>query len=297
MKIALGAALLVCAAVLLIYHLRVRKTMNTLDRMLGEAVRGDFEVESYNETELSKIESKLSRFLSASKLKRGQIEHEQDKIRSLISDISHQTKTPIANVLLYTQLLCERDLPEDTKELAGQIIAGAEKLDFLIQSLIKTSRLESGIIKVMPQRSDVRELILSSLDDCAPRAREKGVSLAADSLVDPVFARFDPKWCKEALHNIIDNAVKYTEAGGRVNIYVRRYEMFICIDVRDTGRGIRDEDLPRVYGRFWRADSESEGVGIGLYLSREIISACGGYIKAASTVGVGSVFSVFLPSA
>lgn len=297
MKIALVIALAVSVLALFIYHLRVRRIMNRLNQMLDEAIRGDFEAENYDETELSKIESKQSRFLSVSKLKRGQIESEQEKIRSLISDISHQTKTPVANVLLYAQLLCERDLTDDTKALAEQITAGAEKLDFLISSLIKASRLESGIIKVTPQKVDIREMVLSAMDECALKAREKGVALAAGKLSETVYAMFDPKWCGEALYNIIDNAVKYTEAGGRVDISVRVYEMFACIDIKDTGRGIREDDLPRVFNRFWRADSESEGVGIGLYLAREIVSACGGYIKVDSKVGGGSVFSVFLPAA
>lgn len=273
-----------------------KKLLQSLDEMLDEAIAGTFQAQSYDESQLSKIESKMVRFLGQAQLRREQIESEQEKIRSLISDISHQTKTPIANVLLYAQLLYEHDLTEDEKVLAEQIAAGAEKLDFLIRSLIKTSRLESGIIKVTPQKADIREMVLSAMDECAPKAREKGIALAAD-LTENVYAMFDPEWCGEALYNIIDNAVKYTETGGRVDLSVRAYEMFVRIDIRDNGRGINENDLPRVFNRFWRADSESEGVGIGLYLSREIISACGGYIKVNSTRGEGSVFSVFLPSA
>lgn len=272
-----------------------RKLLQTLDEMLDEAIAGTFQAQSYNESQLSKIESKMVRFLGQAQLRREQIESEQDKIRSLISDISHQTKTPIANVLLYAQLLCERDITEDEKALAKQIIVGAEKLDFLISSLIKASRLESGIIKVTPQRADIREMVLSAMDECAPKAREKGIALAAGDMSEPVYAMFDPKWCVEALYNIIDNAVKYTETGGRVALSIRVYEMFVRIEIKDTGIGIREDDLPRVFNRFWRADSESDGVGIGLYLSREIISVCGGYIKVSSKVGGGSIFSVFLP--
>lgn len=289
---------LVCIAVMVFYHAKTQRIMNKLDKMLDEAARGEFEAKDYDESQLSKIESKMSRFLSESKLKKRQIEHEQQRIRALVSDISHQTKTPIANVLLYAQLLHEQgNLPKDAKALAAQISAGAEKLNFLIQALVKASRLESGLIKVAAQKGDARQLVAAALDECAPKARKKGVALALADTADPVWALFDSKWGVEALYNIVDNAVKYTGAGGRVDVSMTSYEMFVRIDIRDTGRGIRAEDLPRVFGRFWRAReySDSEGVGIGLYLAREIIAAGGGYIKVNSIENKGSVFSVFLP--
>jgi len=298
MSIALGIALLICVGALLRYRIRIRKIIDTLDKMLDEAISGTFSPKSYNETEISKIESRLSRFLSENRLKKGQIESEQDKIRALISDISHQTKTPLANILLYAQLLDEQEgIPDEAKALTAQITAGTEKLNFLIQSLIKTSRLESGIIKVLPRKGDVRELITAACEESAPKARNKNIKITFEPSSEPILAIFDPKWCAEALYNILDNAIKYTGAGGRVDITIIAYEMFIRIDVQDTGKGICEEDLPRVFGRFWRAkDSvDTEGVGIGLFLAREIISACGGYIKVRGVVSVGSVFSVFLP--
>jgi len=301
MSIALGIALLICVGALLRYRIRIRKIIDTLDKMLDEAISGTFSPKSYNETEISKIESRLSRFLSENRLKKGQIESEQDKIRALISDISHQTKTPLANILLYAQLLDEQEgIPDEAKALTAQITAGTEKLNFLIQSLIKTSRLESGIIKVLPRKGDVRELITAACEESALKARNKNIKITFEPFEpssEPILAIFDPKWCAEALYNILDNAIKYTGAGGRVDITIIAYEMFIRIDVQDTGKGICEEDLPRVFGRFWRAkDSvDTEGVGIGLFLAREIISACGGYIKVRGVVSVGSVFSVFLP--
>lgn len=301
MSIALGIALLICVGALLRYRIRIRKIIDTLDKMLDEAISGTFSPKSYNETEISKIESRLSRFLSENRLKKGQIESEQDKIRALISDISHQTKTPLANILLYAQLLDEQEgIADEAKALTAQITAGTEKLNFLIQSLIKTSRLESGIIKVLPRKGDVRELITAACEESALKARNKNIKITFEPFEpssEPILAIFDPKWCAEALYNILDNAIKYTGAGGRVDITIIAYEMFIRIDVQDTGKGICEEDLPRVFGRFWRAkDSvDTEGVGIGLFLAREIISACGGYIKVSGVVSVGSVFSVFLP--
>ncbi|MCL2003286.1 MAG: HAMP domain-containing histidine kinase [Oscillospiraceae bacterium] len=273
-----------------------KKTLKKLDKMLDEAIAGTFEAQAYDESQLSKIESKMARFLEQSHLRRAQIEGERERVRSLISDISHQTKTPLANVALYTQLLAEQDLTDEQQKLVGQISVSADKLTFLIQSLVKTSRLESGVVKIEPKPGNVYELVAAAIAECKSLAAAKGVELSVIANGGSPFALYDPRWCAEALFNILENAVKYTPENGSVTVAVTEYEMFIRIDVTDTGRGIREEDLPKVFGRFWRAaeSADSPGVGVGLYLAREIITACGGYIKVRSDFGKGSVFSAFL---
>jgi signal transduction histidine kinase len=238
----------------------------------------------------------MARFLEQSQLRRGQIEGERERIRSLISDISHQTKTPLSNVALYTQLLAEQDLTDEQLKLVGQISTSADKLTFLIQSLVKTSRLESGIVKIEPMPGNVYDLVAAAVAECGSLASQKNITLSLVETDKQITALFDSRWCAEALFNIIENAIKYTLEDGNVTVAVTEYEMFVRIDVTDTGRGIREEDLTKVFGRFWRAteSTDSPGVGIGLYLAREIITACGGYIKVNSDFGKGSTFSVFL---
>jgi signal transduction histidine kinase len=273
-----------------------KKLLQALDAMLDEALEGTFRANSYDESMLSKIESKMVRFLEQSRLKRDQIDGERGRVRSLVSDISHQTKTPLANIALYAQLLAEQDLTDGQAKLSEQISGSAETLSFLIQSLVKTSRLESGVIKIEPKRGDVRELVDAVARECEGLAAAKNIELSLPQSGAAVTALFDSRWCAEALFNIVENAVKYTPEGGRVSVDVTEYEMFARIDVADTGRGIREEDLPRVFGRFWRAaeSAENQGVGLGLYLAREIVTASGGYVKVSSELGKGSVFSVFL---
>ena len=275
---------------------REKKLLLKLDGMIDEAIAGTYRCETYDESLLSKIESKMSRFIEQSRLKQEQIEGERGRVRALIGDISHQTKTPLANIALYAQLLAEQDLTEEQAKLAEQISASSDKLNFLIQSLVKTSRLESGVIKIEPRPGDVHDLIYAAAAECRSLAAAKGVELLFTQSGERVSALYDPRWCEEALFNIVENAVKYTPENGRVEISVASYEVFIRVDVADTGRGIRDEDLPKVCMRFWRAEesAESPGVGVGLYLAREIIVACGGYIKVDSKLGIGSTFSVFL---
>jgi signal transduction histidine kinase len=272
-----------------------KKLLQKLDKMIDEAIAGTFQTKSYEESLLAKIESKMVKFLEQSRLRQEQIENERARVRSLIGDISHQTKTPLANIALYVQLIAEQDLSDEQAKLIGQISVSSEKLNFLIQSLVKTSRLESGVIKIEPKPGNVYDLVCDAAAECESLAAGKGISIFYAKTAPPLTALFDSRWCTEALFNIMENAVKYTE-NGCVTITVTEYEMFIGIDITDTGRGIRESDLPKVFGRFWRAEESADkpGVGVGLYLAREIITDCGGYVKVSSNFGKGSSFSVFL---
>ncbi len=284
----------VLLAVFLVFYCKVQRVWMRVDRMIDAAKDGTFEETEFDEGKLSRLESKMYQYLLAGHLSRQQLEEEREKMKMLVSDISHQTKTPIANMLLYAQLLEEnKGLDEDAKNIVLQIEEQTNKLNFLIQSLIKTSRLESGTVSVMPESCWVDELIAKL--DFAEAARQKGVSFSVGE-VPPLTAFFDRKWTLEALANIVDNALKYTPAGGSVKVEVMEYEMFVRIDIRDTGIGMTEDETAKIFSRFYRSPvvSGEEGVGIGLYLVREILSREGGYVKVASRLGEGSVFSVFL---
>jgi signal transduction histidine kinase len=196
--------------------------------------------------------------------------------------------------MLYSELLLEDELPASARANAETINHQSEKLCFLIDSLVKLSRLENGIIALSPQHTALQPMLQSIVQQYSAKAEEKGLSLEHNST--DIFAIFDPKWTAEALANIVDNAIKYTEYG-RITISVESYEMFVRIDISDTGKGISEDEQPKIFTRFYRSKNvqKEEGVGIGLYLAREIISSEGGYIKVSSTPAKGSTFSVFLP--
>ena len=225
------------------------------------------------------------------------MELEKDKIKSLIADISHQTKTPIANLLLYSELLLEDDtdnLSVQMRENIVQIHAQSEKLQFLIASLVKLSRLENGILQLSPQEEALKSMLTLAVKETEFKARAKGLELILHDTDEKAY--FDSKWTLEAICNILDNALKYTNAG-TISLSVTAYEMFVRIDIKDSGIGIKEEELPKIFSRFYRSEDTKnmEGVGIGLYLSRQILSEEGGYIKVSSVYGQGSTFSVFLP--
>lgn len=280
-----------------IMYVRTSNIMSRLEQMIDQAIDNTFSESSFNEKRLSKLEAKMYRYLSAGSTSLRQVNQEKDRIKTFIADISHQTKTPIANILLYAQLLKESpNLDEGARRIVGQIEAQTEKLSFLIASLVKTSRLENGIIAVAPKQNPVGELLRQLEQSYASEAGQKGVAFRVDIPTEPT-AFFDQKWTLEALSNIVDNAIKYTPSGGLVTVSTREYELFVCIDVADSGIGMTEDETAKIFARFYRSPRvyEEKGVGIGLYLAREIVSKEGGYIKVSSELSKGSVFSVFLP--
>lgn len=290
-------ALLAAAGLALWTRLRTRRMLDTLDRMLDDAIRGDFRESLYDESRLSALETRMAHYLSSNTVSARNLQAEKDAIKTLIGDISHQTKTPIANLLLYAQLLAEQDLPPESRAYVSALEHQAEKLRFLIDALVKTSRLESGVLAMTPKRHGLQQLLEDAASQAAPKAEAKGIALTVEPA--DLTARFDPKWTTEALYNLVDNAVKYTPAGGSVTLRAVGYELFCRIDVTDTGPGIPEAEQARIFQRFYRSPSagETEGVGIGLYLARQIAAGQGGYLKVTSRPGEGSTFSLFLPRA
>ena len=291
----IGIFLILTACIIVVTErLRSGRILDSIEKMLHMAMNGEFSVETFDEGRLSKLESELAAFLSSSSISAKNIENERDKIKSLISDISHQTKTPIANLILYSELLENSELSGVDRTNAEAIHAQAEKLRFLIDSLVKLSRLENGILALESQETPLMPLLEDIVRQFEEKAEKKGLKLELNKT--DAKAVIDAKWTHEALANIVDNAIKYTD-NGSIKISVTPYEMFVRVDIKDTGIGISEEEHPKIFKRFYRGTEvkQKEGVGIGLHLAREIISEEGGYIKLSSTPGEGSTFSVFLP--
>ena len=287
----IGAALL-AAALVLWQRRQSRKILENLGKMLEAAMEGNFTEANFDESLLSALESSFAHYLAASTVSARKVDAEKEKLKALIGDISHQTKTPIANILLYTQLLKEQPGNTDCLEaLEGQ----TKKLQSLIDALVKTSRLETGVIALHPEPGELWSVMTSAVSQLRPKAEEKGVRITLEH--GEANAVFDSKWTEEALYNLLDNAVKYTPSGGRVSVTAVAYPMFSGVLVQDTGPGIAEEEQPKIFQRFYRgtAHREQEGVGIGLYLVRQIAEGQGGFVKVRSQPGQGSTFSLYLP--
>ena len=203
-------------------HMQALCLTNRLENMLRRAEDGSFEESAFDESRLSKLETMLYHYLLRGATSQRVIQEEKDKIKTLIGDISHQTKTPIANLLLYAQLLEEQDLPPESREYASALEHQAEKLRFLIDALVKTSRLESGVLAMTPKRHGIQQLLDAASAQAAPGAEAKAITLTVEPT--DLTARFDPKWTAEALYNLVDNAVKYTPAVGAVTLRAVGYD-------------------------------------------------------------------------
>lgn len=287
--------ILASAVAVLFNYIRTKKTFDRIEEMLAAAADGSFSEETFDESRISALETKFAHYLSSSNVSARNLASEKDKIKTLIADISHQTKTPIANLLLYSELLEEEEgLTESMYGNVEALRTQTEKLRFLIDSLLKLSRLENGILTLSPREEPLQPTLQRVYEQLCFKAEDKGLTLQLNDT--SLSANFDPKWTAEALCNIVDNGIKYTDHGG-ISISVTSYEMFVRIDIADTGIGISEEEQARIFSRFYRSQKtrDNEGVGIGLYLAREIISGEGGYIKLSSSYGHGSTFSVFLP--
>ena len=272
-----------------------RHTFELLNRMLDDAISGNFRESDYDETELSKLEVKWMRFLTASASSHENLAGERQSIQELVSDISHQVKTPVANIRLYGELLEER-LDGEDRDLVRHLLNETELLEFLIQSLVKMSRLEADTIQLLPENQP----LLPLLSDIEERGLEKQlrrrITLAKAGWDQEIRAVFDRKWTTEAVYNILDNAYKYSPEGSTVTIALEEYNLFTRIRIADQGPGVTTDEVPRLFDRFYRSPrfKDREGVGLGLSLAREIIRKEGGYIKVSSVPGSGAEFSVYL---
>ena len=243
-----------------------------------------------------KINYRLGRLYEVMQENKNNIAKERADLQELISDISHQVKTPIANLKMINNTLLENEVPpQKQKEFLTAQASQLDKLDFLMQAMIKTSRLETGVISLDQKQQPVYDTLAAALGGILLNAEKKQIDVQVEC-PEHLDARHDRKWTSEALFNILDNAVKYTPAGGQIRVSVEGWEMYVKIDIADTGIGITEQHQGTIFKRFYREDAvhDVDGIGIGLYLAREIVTLQGGYIRVASEVGKGSTFSVFL---
>lgn len=266
-----------------------------IDHMISEETELKWGDDS--ETLFARINHRLMRLYEILWENRRQAAKEREQIQMLVSDISHQIKTPVSNLRMVTDTLLTKPVTDQERmEFIQGISTETDKLDFLFQALIKTSRLESGAIRLEKTDGLIYDTLAQAMSGIVYSAEKKKIDVTVHC-PDCLHVFHDRKWTAEALFNLLDNAVKYTDEGGQITVLVEQWEMYVKIDVSDTGKGIAESRQASVFRRFYREEEvhDEQGVGIGLYLTREIITRQGGYIKLVSEVGKGSTFSVFLP--
>ena len=206
---------------------------------------------------------------------------------------------PILNV--YENIVLPVELDGDTvdQKFMDEVVymlALEDKLDFLFQALVKTSRLETGAIRLEKKDSSLFHTLAQAMSSIVYAAEKKEIAVSVDCPENLIISH-DSKWTSEALFNLLDNAVKYTPSGGKISVSVVQWEMYVEVKVTDTGKGISESNQAAIFRRFYREEEvhDQQGVGIGLYLAREIVTRQGGYIKVVSELRQGSEFSIMLP--
>ncbi len=294
-----GFVVLLTGLLVVILQKRLTKLTQNLCDTLDRMMSGDVLLSQIAEEETvdSRIDHRLRRLYEAMQQGKCQAEKDRAELQSLLSDISHQVKTPIANLKMLNDTMQNR-LMEDEKRQEFLKVSGQqlEKLDFLIEAMVKSSRLETGVIMLEKREASIKETLAVALGGHLETMERKRIRLYVNC-PEKLLVCHDVKWTAEAVSNLLDNAVKYTPEGGEIQVQVIPWEMYVRIDVCDTGRGIPESHQAAIFQRFYREPEvhDVEGIGVGLYLTREIVMRQGGYVTVSSEPGCGAVFSVFLP--
>ena len=296
-------ALVLIASFILWKYLHLKHDLYVYTEKLDIAINKmlkneELKTSSYKQDDLwGKIYNRLVRLSHLYTHKNLEISEEKNKLKELVSDISHQTKTPIANIKLYLEMMTDETDFDRNQEYLKKMNGQVDKLDFLLQSMVKMSRLETGTIKIQKQKTPLANTLAMAISNVIIKAEKKNITIDVQ-YDERLELNHDKKWTAEAIFNILDNAVKYTNDGGNIHIVVCKQELFTKISIEDTGKGIIPERQATIFTRFYREPEvhDNDGIGIGLYLAREIIMLQNGYIEVYSKIGKGSTFMIYLPN-
>lgn len=296
----LAVCLAACFAVLILgtayFLLQWRRLDQILDRFWQGEPEESGDYPDVLETRESRVVSQLHQILDAAHCKEQQAAGEKDQVMELISDLSHQLKTPLANIIMNTELLQDPALgEEERKEFLEHTRSQADKMQWLMADLLKASRLENGIIHFDAGYTGIKETIARAVSAVFAQASSKKIGIMVEEFED--FKLYhNPKWTAEAMANLLENAVKYSPPDSHIRIILVRLDIYTRILIKDEGIGIPKNEFNQIFRRFYRGKGveQQEGSGLGLYLAQLILQCEKGYITVSSEVGQGSCFSVFL---
>lgn len=286
----------VVTILLLLFVIRNRRIYRKINMILEQLIEGrKLDDIPLNESELSLFYHQIKMIAHKLDFEIGRADSEKEQIKQLISNISHQLKTPLANVMMYEELLGSKDLEKEQQlEFLHKLKTQTKKIDWLLESLFKMSKLEQNVIEFDLKKEGIKETIRNAVSAVYEKAEEKNIDIHVMEFEDIVLFH-NPKWTMEVFVNILENAIKYTSFG-LIEISFERLETYSIIHIKDNGTGISKEDIPHIFERFYRSKKaeQTEGSGIGLYLSKMILEKEKGYLTVKSEPGKGSIFSVFL---
>lgn len=294
----LSIAILSIVITILLCRRYVAKTFNSIDTLLEAVLSKDSSMlsEITGESRISKLTHKARRIVDMCVLEVTQTNEEKETIQSFISDMSHQMKTPLSGISMYSDLLLESNLSdEERKEFLSRIKSSTEKLQWMMDSLIKMSRLEVGTIQLTPTCEDIRKTISDAIANIVAMASKKNINISVVDFKDTSLYH-DKKWTREVLTNILENAVKYSSPNSEIEVLVEPLSLYTKVIITDHGIGIDKSNWNMIFKRFFRAKNvkDNDGTGLGLYLATLIMEKQGGYIMVDSIPNKFTSFSLFL---
>lgn len=292
------------------WQMKHRQELNGLSQVLDQFSKHNYEtdfVESLDDkgSEIERIALQFSELSEQLQFHENRFRQEKEQTRSFVTDISHQLKTPIAGIKACVEILNQEDLNEqEQREFLAQCSRQICGLENLVGALVNISRMETGMIQIVPKPADLLETLVSAVNRVYLRAEAKQIVLEFEESpdLDSIVICHDVKWICEAFINILENGIKYSPKGSKICIRMNRRTTFVRIEFEDFGIGIAKKDYHKIFQRFYRGEAKevqkTEGSGIGLYLTREILKRHGGSVTVTSRRGnahSGSTFVVQIP--
>jgi len=228
------------------------------------------------------------------------LEADRDRLREFVADVSHELRTPIAALRTFTELQRDGQVDEEQRrEFLDRSTEQINRLEWMSTNLLDLSRIDSGIFPLDMRSGDLRDPVRAAVEAQAEIAEQRGIAVVSSVPTSPVMLRFDRERILQLLGNLIGNALKFTPRGGEVVVELVDAHEAATLVVRDSGPGIPEAELSRVFDRFFRGtnvgEARASGSGLGLAIARSIVEMHGGTIEVASAVGTGSTFTITLP--
>lgn len=294
------AVCVICTFVMSYYILgkRINKGLtalsNTIENLIAGNISNDFS--QLDDNILSKLQAQLHRLNNVLLSHKENAVNQNKSTTKAISDINHQLKTPLTNLNIYINLLKNEDLSSsERKKYIANIDSQITKLNWLMDSLMKLTALETSVLELNKKRQPLIDAVLRAIEqvELSAEAKNIDIKLTAD---ENISCQYDMRWITESIFNILDNAVKYSKEASVIKVEVNKYELFCYVKINDSAEVIEKEQINKIFDRFYRGENTGgvEGTGLGLYIAREIICRHNGYIKVNKAAD-GNVFGVYLP--
>lgn len=275
------------------------KRIKRLTLCAQKVVEGDYDlaINENKEGDFSKLSSSFNSMRAIIRSNITALKREKQFLVDLLSDISHQLKTPLSSMIIYNDILMNKEL---SKEQSRMFLMNNQnqlnRMSWLIKSILKLAKLDAGAIEFDKGNENLNETIQESTDALKSKALEANTDIVFNAETE-IFFEHDKLWMEEALINVIKNGIEHTPSGGKITINLMENPIYRRIIVEDTGEGINESDLPNIFKRFYKVKTpkKSDSVGIGLALARSIVEAHNGMIEVQSEIKIGTKFIITFP--